>query len=98
MNADRLRYCPKCGELVLFITTRGPDDHRATPCGCRVGSYRLEEFEDAEESRRAIADGGRLEHRAVDGGFECECGAKRRTPLGIARHRANCRRTGGESA
>lgn len=32
----------------------------------------------------------RPEHRAVEGGFECECGATRRTPLGIARHRANC--------
>jgi len=35
------------------------------------------------------------EHRAVDGGFECECGTTRQTPLGIARHRAICQR--GES-
>lgn len=29
-------------------------------------------------------------HEAVDGGFECVCGATRLTPLGIARHRAMC--------
>jgi len=29
-------------------------------------------------------------HEAVDGGFVCECGAERSTPLGIARHRAMC--------
>lgn len=30
------------------------------------------------------------EHEAVDGGFKCECGATRQTPLGISRHRAMC--------
>lgn len=29
-------------------------------------------------------------HEAVDGGFECDCGEVRETPLGIARHRARC--------
>ncbi|MFC6785383.1 hypothetical protein [Halobaculum halobium] len=46
----------------------------------------------------AATDGGQPEHGAVKGGFECECGATRQTPLGIARHRSNCRRTRGESA
>jgi hypothetical protein len=37
------------------------------------------------------------EHEAVDGGFRCRrCGAVRKTPLGIARHRGMCQR--GESA
>lgn len=35
--------------------------------------------------------GNRREYRAVDGGFECECGATRSTPLGMARHRELCR-------
>jgi hypothetical protein len=30
------------------------------------------------------------EHRRVSGGFECECGAFRRTPLGMNRHLATC--------
>jgi len=35
-------------------------------------------------------------HREVNGGFVCdECGATRRTPLGIARHRGMCRRGSG---
>lgn len=29
-------------------------------------------------------------HMAVDGGFECECGETRRTPLGMRRHRDEC--------
>lgn len=29
-------------------------------------------------------------HQAVDGGFECVCGAVRQTPLGIERHRQHC--------
>jgi len=29
-------------------------------------------------------------HDAVAGGFECDCGAIRDTPLGIARHRERC--------
>lgn len=37
------------------------------------------------------------EHEPVPGGFECErCGATRQTPLGMARHRATCRRTEAE--
>lgn len=36
---------------------------------------------------------GNAEHEAIDGGFVCElCGAERRTPLGISRHRATCQR------
>jgi len=30
------------------------------------------------------------QHKAVDGGFECGCGATRQTPLGIERHRQVC--------
>lgn len=29
-------------------------------------------------------------YNAVDGGFECCCGAVRQTPLGIERHRQQC--------
>lgn len=54
--------------------------------------------DDADRGEGVATDGGRPEHRAVERGFECECGATRRAPLGIARHRSNCRRTGGESA
>lgn len=40
----------------------------------------------------------RSEHDAVPGGFECDkCGATRRTPLGIERHRTLQHR-GGDDA
>ena len=29
-------------------------------------------------------------HEAIEGGFECDCGATRRTPLGMSRHREIC--------
>ena len=31
-----------------------------------------------------------VEATVVDGGFECVCGATRKTPLGINRHRSMC--------
>ena len=36
--------CPRCGERFFEITTIGPGDH-IVGCGCRVGRYRLREFE-----------------------------------------------------
>lgn len=30
------------------------------------------------------------QHKPVKGGFECDCGETRRTPLGIERHRQYC--------
>ncbi len=34
--------CPRCGEPVLLVTSRGPHDHEANPCGCRVSGNLLE--------------------------------------------------------
>lgn len=28
--------CPRCGTPIAMVTARGPDDARASPCGCRV--------------------------------------------------------------
>ncbi|SEQ56967.1 hypothetical protein [Natrinema salaciae] len=36
--ADELYFppCPHCGQRMLTITSRGPRDHGAGPCGCRL--------------------------------------------------------------
>ncbi|MFB1063313.1 hypothetical protein [Natrinema sp. H-ect4] len=28
--------CPKCDDAVITVTTRGPMEHIAGPCGCRL--------------------------------------------------------------
>ncbi|WP_254766030.1 hypothetical protein [Salinilacihabitans rarus] len=35
--------CPHCGDPVQGVVSRGPMDHRATPCGCRVAPGALRE-------------------------------------------------------
>jgi len=42
------------------------------------------------ENRCLVGDGGNPEHREVPGDFECECGATRRTTLGMNRHHELC--------
>jgi predicted RNA-binding Zn-ribbon protein involved in translation (DUF1610 family) len=36
--------CPNCGEAVQAITRRGPTDATANPCGCSLGSLRVQEL------------------------------------------------------
>ncbi|MFC7070637.1 hypothetical protein ACFQL9_13365 [Halobaculum lipolyticum] len=43
--------CPNCGEPVLFVSTAGPGDHRAGPCGCQIGYWRLMDLDDVVDSR-----------------------------------------------
>ncbi|WP_226005680.1 hypothetical protein [Natrinema salinisoli] len=37
-SGDRLIFppCPRCGERVITVTSRGPRDHVAGPCGCQL--------------------------------------------------------------
>lgn len=47
------------------------------------------EWVDRESGAQVRTDGGRPEHQAVDGWYVCgECGAIRKTALGMVRHRA----------
>ncbi|KDE57531.1 hypothetical protein EL22_11495 [Halostagnicola sp. A56] len=34
--------CPRCGRPVTHVTSTGPTDHTASPCGCRVSPNLLE--------------------------------------------------------
>ncbi|SFS64992.1 hypothetical protein [Halostagnicola kamekurae] len=34
--------CPRCGRPVTRVTSTGPTDHTASPCGCRVSPNLLE--------------------------------------------------------
>ncbi|MDJ1432155.1 hypothetical protein [Halostagnicola sp. A-GB9-2] len=34
--------CPHCGRPVTRVTSTGPADHTASPCGCRVSGNLLE--------------------------------------------------------
>lgn len=34
--------CPRCGRPVTRVTSTGPTDHTASPCGCRVSGDLLE--------------------------------------------------------
>ncbi len=34
--------CPRCGRPVTRVTSTGPADHTASPCGCRVSGNLLE--------------------------------------------------------
>ncbi|MFC4246504.1 hypothetical protein ACFOZ7_05770 [Natribaculum luteum] len=36
--------CPRCGDPVMWVHSRGPDDHRASPCGCRLGAVEAREL------------------------------------------------------
>lgn len=90
--------CTECGR-VSKTSDRMVAHDRAESHGlscAQTGVTPVRELEDEDRAtesgrERAMTDGGQPapEHRAVDGGFECEeCGATRSTPLGIARHRA----------
>ncbi|MCU4974304.1 hypothetical protein OB955_16380 [Halobacteria archaeon AArc-m2/3/4] len=37
-----LPLCPRCDHPVVAVTTRGPHDHVASPCGCRLSSGTLD--------------------------------------------------------
>ena len=39
-----LSACPQCGLPVGQVTSRGPMDHRAAPCGCRLGASEVQEL------------------------------------------------------
>lgn len=34
--------CPRCGRPVTRVTSTGPAEHTASPCGCRVSGDLLE--------------------------------------------------------
>jgi predicted RNA-binding Zn-ribbon protein involved in translation (DUF1610 family) len=36
--------CPNCGDTVQAITHRGPTDATTNPCGCSLGSLRVQEL------------------------------------------------------
>lgn len=53
--------CPRCGEAISGVATHGPGDHRARPCGHRVGGAavrRLAREDDDRSPPQAVADGG----------------------------------------
>ena len=56
--------CPRCNDVLLAITSRGPSDHRVRPCGSRVSGLQV----------RALRDGHTgTDHQAdVDGGIDDE--------------------------
>jgi hypothetical protein len=33
--------CPRCNDVLLAITTCGPTEHHASPCGCRVSDVQV---------------------------------------------------------
>ncbi|WP_255194092.1 hypothetical protein [Natronobeatus ordinarius] len=41
-----LPTCPHCGTPVATVTSRGPTEHYASPCGCRIRAGALERAED----------------------------------------------------
>lgn len=57
---DPYKFCTNCGRRVTGIATRGPDDHRAQPCGCRLDrSDGAEVLVDERPDRATVAtDGG----------------------------------------
>jgi hypothetical protein len=36
--------CPRCGDPVAWVSLRGPHDHRASPCGCRLAGHEVREL------------------------------------------------------
>jgi hypothetical protein len=96
-------WCSVCGPDGTGAISPPDGASGCTECGERVGDCVLTDGvclrcrEDAD-SPRLVTDGGNPEHQAVEGGFECECGTTRQTPLGMARHRERCRRCRGDSA
>lgn len=41
-DAEAFTPCPRCGEFVSVVTSIGPTEHIARPCGCRVSGSLLE--------------------------------------------------------
>ncbi|WP_174811724.1 hypothetical protein [Salinadaptatus halalkaliphilus] len=37
-------YCPTCGRPMVGVTSTGPHDHYAQPCGCRVSQLEANSF------------------------------------------------------
>ena len=63
--------CPECGSRIARVTTRGPGDVRASPCGCRIASYHAEEIAaEAEEIEEALATDGGVDDELIGGRFE----------------------------
>lgn len=48
--------CPGCDGPIQGITTTGPGEHYASPCGCTVGAHVASELGGGDT--RAVADGG----------------------------------------
>ncbi|WP_207591441.1 hypothetical protein [Halomontanus rarus] len=45
-TSTTLPPCPRCDHPVVAVTTRGPNHHVASPCGCRLSSGTLDRSSD----------------------------------------------------
>ncbi|MWG35911.1 hypothetical protein [Halomarina oriensis] len=61
-----MRHCPSCREPMLAIASRGPGDHRASPCGCRVSGIQTRGVVGHQSLPQTETDQGRV---ATDGGL-----------------------------
>ena len=52
--------CPSCETAIFGVVTRGPGDHRLSPCGCEVTETTVRELADqgVERGRGVATDGG----------------------------------------
>lgn len=56
LTADAsLSTCPSCDQPITGIATAGPGAHEASPCGCPLGSARVD---DLDQEPRVMTDGG----------------------------------------